>query len=254
MTSPVTIARRYKASIQADLKNDWESFKQWGFDYLIDNLELLSKAVGSSPLTRKIDLVKDLKRGHQEIVAKYSRKFDSLDKEALVDLRKSLSKELAPWCRLATTVGFDDDDIWNDVEKSDLYKTLAKFDHDRIVDRIGDLPEDPTEKDLAWLKKLDLRPFKEATNQIRRALPDLEPKPSEQGSYEVFEGWIENLPANFGDWEDNLPFIYDETLADVLAETGVWKTLRQLVGPRNIFDQLQGDAKNLRDSLKSSPN
>ena len=244
------IAKRYSASLQSNaLLHLWSKFSEWSFEYLISNLSTLSEAVGSSPLQKKLVFVSDLRTKHKALVTKYSPKFSPLTPETFSEVKKDLSKDLTPWCRVLSLGGFDEDALWRDAENSEAYRSLDSFNRDKVIDHILELPENPVSRDLVWLKNLSLDPSKDSLNRIARFLPDFEPRPGEAGSYESFDHWLKGLPSNFDAWEEVIPVVDKTNLIEHLSDTRVGIRLNNLLGASYFFPNLQEVACDLRDLL-----
>lgn len=247
-TLAARLAYKYASSNDYEkLRLEWANFSGWHFEYLEKDLETLEAAVGSPALQKRVKLLANLGSKYRSLVTKYGPQIRSVSFETLPKFKQALLRELRFWTHL-DRMAFTDDDVYDDVTKSQAIKAFEKFPRDLVIDRIIGLPEDFEPKDLDWLKQIDIAPFKKALADLRKHIPDF-PGPEELGSYEYFERWRADLPADFDSWEDALPNDFAETLPDMISETGLGKRLYEALDGKGLFWYVQDSANSLADVL-----
>ena len=215
----------------------------------------MAQAFDSTKLLVKSRYVATIQRMLEELSQQFTPRFKSLgsDLAGITTLRADVKKAVAPLLRELTRRNktFDGDAVLEDIDSSPVAKLLHDWGRNKLIDAISEMPlEGPTSENIEWLRNFDFQSAKRAYHRIVSAIPDFPVARGEQGSFDYFEGWVNNLPNGWDDWEDALPIDGEELAYSIWDETEICKRLSRRLGEsKTIFEYIQDDLQNFIDDL-----
>jgi hypothetical protein len=247
------VVARYKVSVDIRRLNlAWHTFKGWNLSGPASTLEVLIKAFDSKPLSQKLRKVLDIDSRLKKLDQTYTSRIKSLENDPsdLPNLQKELKRELKLIGILLERSDFNEDDVYDDVLASPIVHILGDFDRSKLIDQIGSLSDSsPTDEELSWLQSLDFSRQQRALDQVLKHIPDFSPSNQDSGSFEFFKNWVNNLPKDYDEWEDSVPYDFEEINVNV-EETSIGGSVKKYFGSyQSLFDYIKGDLETLLDDL-----